>query len=98
MEVIEGNRDNVVSLANVQTEKLYDAMDCIGEDSLEYHLDQAVRYDVSYWTVLFSVLTHAIWEMEYIVEQGEEGAKTARNMLNDFTRYFGEAAARASED
>ena len=39
----------------------------------------------------FSVLTHAIIDLQVIAESDEEGAESAKVMLADFHEYFGEA-------
>ena len=46
---------------------------------------------MSYWTTTFSVLTHAIIDLQVIAESDEEGAESAKVMLADFHEYFGEA-------
>jgi hypothetical protein len=91
MYAMTAKKDNVVSLEGVKQSKLHDAMDQIGEDYTNWVYEQCEAHDVTYWSTTFSVLTHAMIDLQVIAESDEEGAESARHMLRDFHKYFGEA-------
>lgn len=98
MYAMTAKKDNVVSLEEAKTAKLHAAMDQIGDDFTNWVYAQCEEHDVSYWTTMFSSLTHALIDLEVIAESDEEGAESAKRMIEDFHRYFGEALERFDDD
>ena len=98
MYAMTAKKDNVVSLDDAKTAKLHAAMDKIGDDFTDWVYAQCEVHDVSYWTSMFASLTHALIDLEVIAESSEQGAESAKMMISDFHRYFGEALERFDDE